>query len=255
MNAPALEVRGLTAGYGPVAVLREISLTVRPGEFTALLGSNGAGKTTFLRAASGLIHPVGGQIHLNGRDVTGWPVEQRVRAGLALVPENRQLFGPMTVLENLLLGAHLVRRDRRRVAGLLEGVLELFPSIRRRLRQRAETLSGGEQQMLAIGRALMADPAILLLDEPSMGLAPAVVRQLFAVLRSLCARGMAMLVVEQNVLLTLQAVRRAYVLERGRLVLEGDAQALVDDPRVRRAYIGEQGEMPGDRSSRPWEGP
>ncbi len=241
MTAAGLQVQGLTAGYGPVTVLREVSLEAAFGQLTALLGPNGAGKTTLLRVASGLLPATQGSVFLEGRDVTGSAPEERVRRGLALVPENRQLFGPMTVLDNLLVGAHLHRRARRRVAARLEWVLDRFPTLRGRLRQRADTLSGGEQQMVAIGRALMAEPRVLLLDEPSMGLAPVVVGELLSAPRELCAAGLAVLLVEQNVVLTLRVAAQAYLLDRGTVVLAGTARAVGEDPRVRAAYLGRTG--------------
>ncbi|MDR7470991.1 MAG: ABC transporter ATP-binding protein [Armatimonadota bacterium] len=232
---PLLALRELTVYYGRVRALQEISLDVGAGEIVAILGSNGAGKSTTLRAISGLVHPREGSITFHGRDITRLPAEAIVRLGIAHCPEGRKLFPEMTVLENLEMGAYTRNRD---LSADLERTYALFPLLRERRQQRAGSLSGGEQQMLAIARALMAQPALLLLDEPSMGLAPYVVREVARAIRALNEAGVTLLLVEQNVEVALRLAHRAYVLENGRIVLAGSAQELSGNVLVRRAYIG-----------------
>lgn len=247
-----LEVCDLEAGYGPVSVLRGISMRVEPGEIVAVVGANGAGKTTLLRVISGLLRPRAGRVFFDGQEITGWPPERIVALGLVHIPERRQLFAAMSVEDNLRLGAYLrLRRgERRAVEADLERIYALFPRLKERRRQMAGTLSGGEQQMLAIGRGLMARPRLLLLDEPSLGLAPLLVQELFRVIAGLRDQGITMLLVEQNARQALRVADRAYVLETGRIVREGAAAALRDDPEVQAAYLG--GPAPrapgGDRS-------
>lgn len=237
MGEPALQVRQLSAGYGRIGVVSGVSFDVAAGEVVTLIGSNGAGKSTLLKAIAGLISPSAGTVVLDGAIVTGTAPERLVRAGLSLVPEGRMLFGPMSVIENLMLGAHTERRaaviDQR-----LERVHGLFPVLVERAEQPAATLSGGEQQMLAVGRALMSGPHVLLLDEPSLGLAPKVISEIFAVLDALRSEGLAVLLVEQDANLALKHADRGLVMRTGRVVLEGQAADLALDEDVRLAYLG-----------------
>jgi branched-chain amino acid transport system ATP-binding protein len=232
-----LDVAGLCAGYGDVPVLRGIDLSISAGSITALIGANGAGKTTLLRTISGIIPTEAGTISYDGRDIVGMPPQDIVRAGLVQVPEGRRLFSEMTVFENLLVGSSSPAARRKRDENL-SVVLELFPRVRERRAQRAGTLSGGEQQMVAIARALMASPRLLLLDETSLGLAPIVVDEIFVAVRRLAAQGLTILVVEQNTALALEVADHGYVLEQGRFAIEGPAASLMADPRVRQAYLG-----------------
>jgi branched-chain amino acid transport system ATP-binding protein len=231
-----LSVEGLEVRYGGVQALRGVGLEVQAGEIVALLGSNGAGKSTLLRTISGLARPSAGRVRLEGRDVTGRPPEAIVRLGCSHVPEGRRVFGNLSVLENLQMGGYARRGAE---AESLGRVFALFPRLRERLGQSAGTLSGGEQQMLAIGRALMAAPTLLLLDEPSLGLSPLLVQRIFAIVREINRQGTTVLLVEQNARQALRLARRAYVLETGELVLSGPAADLARDPRVREAYLGE----------------
>src|ERR1700688_1152126 len=232
-----LDVKGLCAGYGDVPVLRGVDLSIAAGSITALIGANGAGKTTLLRTISGIIPTEAGTISYDGRDIVGMPPQDIVRAGLVQVPEGRRLFSEMTVFENLLVGSSSpVARPQR--AENLAMVLELFPRVRERRAQRAGTLSGGEQQMVAIARALMASPRLLLLDETSLGLAPIVVDEIFVAVRRLAAQGLTILVVEQNTALALEVADHGYVLEQGQFAIQGAASSLMADPRVRQAYLG-----------------
>jgi branched-chain amino acid transport system ATP-binding protein len=225
------------AGYGDVTAVRAVSLEVRTGEIVALIGSNGAGKTTTLRAISGLLPLRQGHVELDGRRLSGLGPAAVVAAGIAHVPEGRQLFPTMTVQENLELGARTAEGRARR-AETLARALELFPRLGERRRQLAGTLSGGEQQMVAIGRALMARPRLLMLDEPSLGLAPVVVNAIFANLAAINRDGLTILLVEQNVLRALRLSHRAYVLENGTITLAGSSATLLTDERIRRAYLG-----------------
>ncbi|HMH75812.1 MAG TPA: ABC transporter ATP-binding protein [Candidatus Udaeobacter sp.] len=236
-----LEVTGLSARYGAVAALRDVSLEVRAGELVALIGANGAGKSTLLRAIAGLVAPAAGRVALDGRDVTGQAPEAMIRAGVALVPERRRVFAPLTVLDNLELGGYALPRGRDFRSRLEAGVEEayrLFPVLRRRRDQLAGTLSGGEQQMLAIGRALMTRPRLLLCDEPSLGLAPLVVAEIMRLLSSLREAGTTILLVEQNARMALRSADRAYVLEVGSVVLSGAAADLLEDDQLKAAYLG-----------------
>jgi len=232
-----LEVRELVAGYGEVRVLRGISLWVGAGEVVALVGSNGAGKTTTLRTISGLIRPVAGEVIFNGRRIDGLKPHEVVRLGVVQVPEGRKLFPTLTVLENLELGAYIPEAKRYR-AQSLELVFEFFPVLAERRNQAAGTLSGGQQQMLAIARALMARPKLLMLDEPSLGLAPNVVTEIFRKVSQIREAGTTVLLVEQNVRRALKVADRGYVLENGRIVLEGSGAELLTNDHVRRAYLG-----------------
>ena len=232
-----LEVAGLCAGYGDVPVLKGIDLSIPAGSITALIGANGAGKTTLLRAISGIIHAEAGTIRYDGIDIVGMPPHDIVRAGLVQVPEGRRLFPDMTVLENLLVGSSSpVARPKRDEN--LAMVLDLFPKVRERSAQLAGTLSGGEQQMVAIARALMASPRLLLLDETSLGLAPIVVDEIFVAVGRLAAQGLTILVVEQNTALALEVADQGYVLEQGQFAIQGAASSLMTDPRVKQAYLG-----------------
>ena len=232
---------GLSARYGNVAALRDVSLEVRAGELVALIGANGAGKSTLLRAIAGLLVPAAGRVALDGRDVTGQAPEAMIRAGVALVPERRRVFAPLTVLDNLELGGYALPRGREfrsRLEAGLEEAYRLFPVLRRRRGQLAGTLSGGEQQMLAIGRALMTRPRLLLCDEPSLGLAPLVVQEIMRLLSTLREAGTTILLVEQNARMALRAADRAYVLEVGSVVLSGAARDLLEDDQLKAAYLG-----------------
>ncbi len=233
-----LRVTNLEAGYGKLRVLKNVSLHVAGGEIVILLGANGAGKTTLLKAASGILRPQGGQVLFDRQDIAGAAMERIVELGCVLVPEGRQLFNPLSVRENLLLGAYLHARRSERVRESLEEVFSLFPRLAERQAQLAGTLSGGEQQMLAIGRALMARPKLILMDEPSMGLAPMAVDKIFQTLAELPARGITLLLVEQNARASLGIASRGYVLETGQIVLEGSSLELMDNHDVRRAYLG-----------------
>jgi branched-chain amino acid transport system ATP-binding protein len=237
MSEPVLQVRQLFAGYGRIGVVCGVSFDVAAGEVVTLIGSNGAGKSTLLKAISGLISPSAGTAVLDAAIVTGTAPELLVRAGLALVPEGRMLFGPMNVRENLMLGAH-TERSAAVIVQRLERVHALFPVLAERAEQPAATLSGGEQQMLAVGRALMSGPHVLLLDEPSLGLAPKVISEIFSVLDALRAEGLAVLLVEQDANLALKHADRGLVMRTGRVVLEGQAADLALDEDVRLAYLG-----------------
>ncbi len=232
---------GLSARYGAVAALRDVSLEVRAGELVALIGANGAGKSTLLRAIAGLLVPAAGRVALDGRDVTGQTPEAMIRAGVALVPERRRVFADLTVLDNLELGGYALPRGRdfrSRLDAGLEEAYRLFPVLRRRRGQLAGTLSGGEQQMLAIGRALMSRPRLLLCDEPSLGLAPLVVQEIMRLLSTLREAGATILLVEQNARMALRSADRAYVLEVGRVVLSGAGADLLEDDQLKAAYLG-----------------
>jgi branched-chain amino acid transport system ATP-binding protein len=231
------EARGLSVRYGAVSALNGVDISVRRGQLVAILGANGAGKTTLLRTISGLVKPNAGTLSLKGRDITGMPAEQRVRSGIAHVPEGRGMFPDLTVRENLLVGAY-VRGDRRQIAADCAEVLQTFPSLARRERQDSSTLSGGEQQMLAIGRALMARPRLLLADEVSLGLAPVITKQVFAELVKLRERGITLVVVEQNANLVLRIADYVYVLQHGRVVLEGKPADISAAGGLAQAYLG-----------------
>ena len=234
---PMLALDGIEVYYGNIAAVRGLSMSVLPGEIVTLLGSNGAGKSTTLRTISGLLQPRRGTITFQGTRLNGMPAHQIVRRGIAHVPEGRRIFPRMSVDENLDLGA-FVRTDRDGIAADKEMVYELFPRLRERHTQKAGTMSGGEQQMLAVGRALMARPKLLLLDEPSMGLAPVLVEVIFETITRIREQGTTVLLVEQNALAALGVADRAYVLESGRLKLAGAAADLANDPEVVRAYLG-----------------
>ncbi len=231
-----LQVNGLNAGYGEVQVLWDINLTVREGEIVSIIGANGAGKTTTLKSIMGLIIPFKGTISFNGDDITGLPVHEIVRKGISLVPEGRHLFPKMTVMENLRMGGYAVDGDK--YMDLLERVFQIFPVLKERKDQLALTLSGGEQQMLAIARGLMSDPKILMLDEPSLGLAPKIVKRVMKVVSEIRDEGVTILLVEQNAKISLEISDRGYVLETGRIVLEGTSEELLRNEHVKKAYLG-----------------
>jgi branched-chain amino acid transport system ATP-binding protein len=231
-----LEVTDLEAGYGLTRVLEGVSLQVGAGEIVAVLGSNGAGKTTLNMAISGLVKPRGGRVVFEGRDITARAPAEIMGAGLIQVPEGRKIFPNLSVRENLELGSY--RRAKPNRARNLERVFDTFPRLRERTGQAAGTLSGGEQQMLAIGRGLMAEPRLLILDEPSLGLSPLLVEEMFALIRKLHAEGLAIMLVEQNVAQSLEIAERAYVLENGSFVLSGPAAQVREDPELKRAYLG-----------------
>ncbi len=232
-----LRIEGLEAGYGEVRVLHGISLEVREGECVALVGANGAGKSTLLRAVSGMVRVLAGSVWFEGRDLTRMPPFHLASLGIAHVPEGRRLFPEMTVEENLMLGAW-VEAARRARAESLERVYALFPRLKERRRQLAGTLSGGEQQMLAIGRGLMLRPRLLMLDEPSLGLSPRLVEDVFSGLQQISVQGVSLLLAEQNIVQALSLANRAYVLETGRVVMEGSGLELLGSPRLREAYLG-----------------
>jgi branched-chain amino acid transport system ATP-binding protein len=235
---PILELRNVSTHYGLVAVLRNVNVEIYPGEMVCLLGGNASGKTTTLRTILGYVEPSEGEVFLDGEVISGLPTTQIVRRGISMVPENRRLFANMIVAENLELGAYQ-RKDKAKVAEDRERILETFPRIRERLRQKAGTLSGGEQQMVAMGRALMADPKVLLMDEPSMGLAPILVEQVFEIIKSIRRLGRTIFVVEQNANMALSIADRGYVIQTGQVVLADTAQNLLDNPLMREAYLGE----------------
>jgi branched-chain amino acid transport system ATP-binding protein len=237
-----LRARNLEAGYGGLKVLKGISLHVLPGEVVAIIGANGAGKSTLLGSLAGLVRPSAGTVTLRGADVTGAGPERILAAGSSLVPEGRKLFAPLTVRENLELGAYTIRKKlgKKESEADLEQVYELFPRLEEREAQLAGTLSGGEQQMLAIGRSLMSRPELMMLDEPSMGLAPLVIKMIFSAIVSLRSRGKTILVVEQNAKAILKIADRGYVMETGSLVLEGTGAELLSNRDVQRAYLGKE---------------
>lgn len=237
-QAPLLEVSGLASQYGAIKAIFDVSLTVNPGELVALVGANGAGKTTLLRAISGVQPSCAGSIHFDGRDVTRLAPHRIVAGGIGHVPEGRQVFPPLSVQDNLRLGAFNRRKNRSAVNADLDHIYALFPILAARRTQAAGTLSGGEQQMLAIGRSLLGKPRLLLLDEPSMGLAPLLVEEIFRVVAELNREGVTILLVEQNARAALRIADRGYVLETGKVALSAPAHELLEDENVRKAYLG-----------------
>ena len=233
-----LEVKRLSAHYGGIHALQGIDLSVADGAIVSLIGANGAGKSTTLRTIVGLVKPSGGTVFWNGQPLTGLPTKDIVSRGVCLVPEGRRVFPNLTVDENLALGAY-ARSDRPAIAADRARVFELFPRLRERARQKAGTLSGGEQQMLAVGRALMTRPRLLMMDEPSLGLAPLVVKMIFDIVKTINAEGVTVLLIEQNAKAALEIAHYGYVLEAGRITLHGPGRELLADHRVRRAYLGE----------------
>ncbi len=233
-----LVVENLFVNYNVIKALKDISCKVEEGEIVALIGANGAGKTTILNAISGIVPSVSGKISFQGQDITGIPPHLIVKQGISQVPEGRRVFANMTVLENLEMGAYS-RSDSKSIKDEIDHVFKRFPRLHERKKQLAKTLSGGEQQMLAMGRALMSRPKLLLLDEPSMGLAPMLVEQIFSIIQEINATGTTIMLVEQNANMALSIANRAYVLETGEVVLSGDAKELAQNPEVRKAYLGE----------------
>jgi branched-chain amino acid transport system ATP-binding protein len=232
-----LEVRDLNVYYGAIHALQGISFDLEEGEIVSLIGANGAGKSTTLKTISGLLRPRTGSVKLRGQDLTSMAAQNIVKLGMVHVPEGRRIFAPLTVQENLEMGAY-TRSDKDEIAANMERAFKSFPRLKERLTQLGGTLSGGEQQMLAIGRGLMASPKVLLLDEPSMGLAPILVEEIFAIIREINAQGVSVLLVEQNALMALSIAHRGYVLETGTIVLSGTGQELLENPRVQSAYLG-----------------
>ena len=233
-----LEFRSVNTHYGAVHILKDVDLAIYPGEMVCLLGGNASGKSTTLKTLLGMVTPTSGEVHLDGEVVNDKPTSYRVTNGVTMVPENRRLFKRLTVKENLELGAYL-RDDREGIDEDLENIYELFPRVEERLSQKAGTLSGGEQQMVAIGRALMSRPRVLLMDEPSMGLAPALVQQNFELIQQIHEEGMAIFMVEQNANMALSIADRGWVLQTGRVVLDDTAEALLANPELRSSYLGE----------------
>jgi branched-chain amino acid transport system ATP-binding protein len=237
-GAPVLELKGISTHYGLVSVLRDVNVQIYPGEIVCLLGGNASGKTTTLKTILGMVVPSDGEVRVDGENVAGMPTTEIVGKGVSMVPENRRLFASMTVKENLELGAYQ-RHDKTGIRDDLDRILTLFPRLRERLHQKAGTLSGGEQQMVAMGRALMARPKVLLMDEPSMGLAPILVEQVFSIIKEINDVGTTIFVVEQNANMALSIADRGYVLQTGQIVLSDTAQGLLDNPQMREAYLGE----------------
>jgi branched-chain amino acid transport system ATP-binding protein len=233
-----LELDAVSLSYGAIRAVESVTLTVGEDEIVAIIGGNGAGKTSLLKGIAGLIAPAAGRVILSGADITAMPPHRRVAAGVALSPEGRQVFPDQTVADNLTLGAYARKLSKAQLNQEIDEKFALFPILAERRTQPAVTLSGGEQQMLAIGRALMSKPRLLLLDEPSLGLAPLIVRDVFRIIEGLRGRGMSILLVEQMANLALKVANRAYVLETGRITLQGPSRELVDDPRIRAAYLG-----------------
>ena len=238
MSDPLLALKSLHVAYGGIKAVRGIDLHVAKGELVCLIGANGAGKSTTLKAICGLVPSSPDSIFYDGQSINGVPSYRLVRQGLALVPEGRGVFGALTIEENLAMGAY-VRTDAAKIRDDVEHVFSLFPRLKERRKQAAGTLSGGEQQMLAMGRALLSRPTMLLLDEPSMGLAPLMVAKIFETVRSISAQGVTILLIEQNARMALETANRGYVMESGEITLAGDAKMLLNDPKVRQAYLGE----------------
>jgi branched-chain amino acid transport system ATP-binding protein len=238
MTETVLSVKGLKVAYGGIQAVKGVDLEVRSGELIALIGANGAGKTTTMKAITGTLQPAAGEIAYHGRSIKGQGSYQLVGQGLAMVPEGRGVFARMTIVENLLMGAY-VRADKAQIQADIDRMFATFPRLEERAAQLAGTMSGGEQQMLAMARALMSRPKLLLLDEPSMGLSPIMVEKIFEVIRSVHAQGTTLLLVEQNAKLALMAADRAYVMDSGLITMTDDAKRMLSDPRVRAAYLGE----------------
>jgi len=234
-----LQLKGLSSGYGAIEALKSIDLHIDKGEIVTLIGANGAGKSTTLRSITGLVVPTAGDVMFEGRTLNGMPTHEITGLGISMVPEGRAIFANLTVLENLEMGAYL-QKDKTRNAASLERVFSLFPRLKERSKQAGGTLSGGEQQMLAIGRAMMARPRLLLLDEPSLGLAPLLVHAIFGAIDAINKEGTTILLVEQNANAALRHSHRAYVLETGTMVMEGPSARVAADPRVKEAYLGEK---------------
>ncbi|GMQ97942.1 MAG: ABC transporter ATP-binding protein [Acidimicrobiia bacterium] len=237
-QTPVLEFRGINIHYGPVHVLKDMDVSINAGELVCLLGGNASGKTTTLKTILGMVHPSSGDVLIDGQVVTGDTTAQIVSRGVTMVPENRRLFKRMTVKENLEIGAYL-RTDRENLDAEMDHIFEMFPRVKERLSQKAGTLSGGEQQMVAVGRALMAKPKVLLMDEPSMGLAPVLVQQNFEIIEQINNDGVTVFMVEQNANMALSIADRGYVLLTGRIVLDDTAEELLANEDLRKAYLGE----------------
>jgi branched-chain amino acid transport system ATP-binding protein len=233
-----LKVENIYVNYGAIKALQDVSFQINQGEIVALIGANGAGKTTILNAVSNIVPSVSGKISYLGKEITKTPPHDIVKLGISQVPEGRRVFAKMSVLENLEMGAY-TRNDKAEIAADMEKIFQRFPRLLERKKQPAKTLSGGEQQMLAMGRALMSRPKLLLLDEPSMGLAPMLVEQIFQIIQEINKSGTTILLVEQNANMALSIAHRAYVLETGEVVMQGDAKELASSPEVRKAYLGE----------------
>lgn len=238
-NTPLLDIRQLEVSYGGIRAVRGIDMHVKQGELVSLIGANGAGKSTTLRAICGLEPVAGGDILYDGQSIAGKHSYMLVRQGLVMVPEGRGIFGQLTIDENLAMGGY-IRTDTAQIQRDIEHVFELFPRMAERRKQSAGTLSGGEQQMLAMGRAMISKPRLLLLDEPSMGLAPLLIDRIFEVVRTIASEGVTILLIEQNARLALETSSRGYVMESGTIILEGQSDQLLDDPKVRAAYLGEE---------------
>lgn len=236
-ETPVLEFRGVDTFYGAVHILKSVDLRIQPGEMVCLLGGNASGKTTTLKTILGMVEPAAGEVRIDGEVANGWTTADRVSRGVSMVPENRRLFKRMSVLENLTIGAYL--RNDNEIDADLDRIFEMFPRVKERINQKAGTLSGGEQQMVAVGRALMARPKVLLMDEPSMGLAPVLVQQNFEIIEQIHEAGTAVFVVEQNANMALSIADRGYVLQTGQIVLADDADRLLTNPQMREAYLGE----------------
>lgn len=237
-RTPVLEFKSVDTHYGAAHILKDVNLEIYEGEMVCLLGGNASGKTTTLKTVLGMVEPTKGTVYIDGEPVNGWTTAERVKAGISMVPENRRLFKRMTVKENLEIGTYL-RGDEENFEADLEHIFELFPRVKERLSQKAGTLSGGEQQMVAVGRALMARPKVLLMDEPSMGLAPVLVAQNFEIINQINGTGTTVFMVEQNANMALSIADRGYVLQTGEIVLADTAQGLLDNPQMRSAYLGE----------------
>jgi branched-chain amino acid transport system ATP-binding protein len=237
-KVPVLEFKDVDTHYGAAHILKNVNLKIYEGEMVCLLGGNASGKTTTLKTILGIVEPTQGHIYLNGQDVNGWTTADRVHAGVSMVPENRRLFKRMTVRENLEIGAYL-RQDEENFEADLEHIFDLFPRVKERLSQKAGTLSGGEQQMVAMGRALMARPKVLLMDEPSMGLAPVLVAQNFEIIDQINKAGTTVFMVEQNANMALSIADRGYVLQTGEIVLDDTSQGLLNNPQMQQAYLGD----------------
>lgn len=234
-----LEFRNIVAAYGNITALKNVSFSVEEGQIVSLIGANGAGKTSTMRTITGLLKPLEGQVYFNGEEITGLPAHQLVAKGISLVPEGRQIIEGLTVYENLDMGAYQ-RKDKDNIQKDIDNIYSIFPILEERKDQLGGTLSGGQQQMLAIGRSLMSRPKLLLLDEPSMGLAPLIVREIFEIVKRINEQGTTVLLVEQNAKKALEVADYAYVLETGSLVLEGAAKEVMNNPRVKEAYLGGQ---------------
>ncbi|MFQ5614337.1 MAG: ABC transporter ATP-binding protein [Anaerolineae bacterium] len=237
-NGPLLRLSGVNTYYGPIHILQDVDIEIHPGEITCLLGGNASGKSTTLKTALGIVRPASGTVEFRGERVNERPTSYRIERGMAVVPENRRIFSDMSVLENLYMGAYL-RRDNAGIKEDLERVLSLFPRLEERLQQKGGTLSGGEQQMLAMARALMSRPQLLLMDEPSMGLAPILVEQSFEIIQQINRQGTTIFMVEQNANMALSIADRGYVLQTGRVVLADKAQNLLNNEEMRKAYLGQ----------------